>query len=43
MLFTDGTSIIFIIFNLEDFKSDIKIKFESLNKWFRTNKTLITF
>jgi hypothetical protein len=33
----------FINSNLEEFKNDVKIGFESLNKWFQANKLSMNF
>ena len=41
ILFTCDTSIIFTNSNLQDFKNDIKIEFESQKKWFKANRLLI--
>ena len=41
--FADDTSIIFIYSNLKDFKHNIKIGFESLNKWFKANRLSLHF
>ena len=38
ILFAVDRSIIFTNSNLDNFKSNIKFKFESLNKWFKVNK-----
>jgi hypothetical protein len=43
LLFSDDTSIIFTNSKYEDFKNDINIVFESLNKWFKANKLSLNF
>jgi hypothetical protein len=43
ILFADDTSIIFTNSKSEDFKNDINIVFESLNKWFEANKLSLNF
>jgi hypothetical protein len=43
VLFADDTSIILTNSKYEDFKNDINIVFESLNKWFKANKLSINF
>jgi hypothetical protein len=43
ILFSNDSSIMFTNSKSKDFKSDINIVFESLNKWFKTNKLLLNF
>jgi hypothetical protein len=43
ILFVDVTSLIFTNSNLQNFKNDIKILFECLNKWFKANGILLNF
>lgn len=42
-MFANDTSEMFINSNLEEFKNDVKIGFESLNKWFQANKLSMNF
>jgi len=39
----DDTSITFTNSNPEDFKNDVKIKYESLNKWFKASRFTMNF
>jgi hypothetical protein len=43
ILFADDTSMICASYNFEDLKNDIKIEFESLNKWFKVNRPSLNF
>jgi hypothetical protein len=43
ILFADYTSIMFTNSKSEDFKNDINIVFESLNKWFEASELSLSF
>jgi hypothetical protein len=43
VLFADDTSIIFSNSNLGGFKNDVKIQFDSLNKWFKASRCSLNF
>ena len=42
-MFANDTSVIFTNSNLEEFKNDVKVGFESLNKWFQANRLSLNF